>query len=290
MKDLLTFIFYVLAGNESARISEADANTDKWYEVITDKNGLTKVLQQSDTLAGIVYGFEQYMDDYRFDEINIALMENRKSPTCICRFFSDAWIYKAIHDYFRHLEKLEDMRFVGEITFQDDGSATFKNEYYASPLGEEAEIFIDEIAFCYFRNLICYISDLGDEDNPEDGCTYNDFLEIAEGNKDIARHLFDEVHWEHPSTLYIQWETHGTLDELEAMYKPVVYSYTGSGDFVHCNNCGKIMLLPTGADKCPSCYREGMLAWEDDSLHETTYHELVASEKYEVVVENKPTI
>lgn len=46
--------------------------------------------------------------------------------------------------------------------------------------------------------------------------------------------------------------------------------YTESGDFVTCNNCGKVMLLPHGADKCPECKQTGRLAWTDDDLQETT--------------------
>lgn len=30
-------------------------------------------------------------------------------------------------------------------------------------------------------------------------------------------------------------------------------------DFVHCNSCNEIMLVPKGADKCPSCGEEGKL-------------------------------
>ena len=45
--------------------------------------------------------------------------------------------------------------------------------------------------------------------------------------------------------------------------------YTEQGDFVTCSNCGKVMLLPYGADKCPACKSEGKLAWTDDTSQET---------------------
>lgn len=35
------------------------------------------------------------------------------------------------------------------------------------------------------------------------------------------------------------------------------------GDFVHCKNCGSIMLLPCGANKCPRCSESGYLAWKE---------------------------
>ena len=42
--------------------------------------------------------------------------------------------------------------------------------------------------------------------------------------------------------------------------------YTERGDLVTCSDCGKVMLLPYGADKCPACKKEGCLVWTDESL------------------------
>lgn len=44
--------------------------------------------------------------------------------------------------------------------------------------------------------------------------------------------------------------------------------YTERGDLVTCSDCGKVMLLPYGADKCPACKKEGCLVWTDESLRE----------------------
>lgn len=44
--------------------------------------------------------------------------------------------------------------------------------------------------------------------------------------------------------------------------------YTETGDFVTCSDCGKVMLLPHGADRCPACRSEGKLSWTDDTLPE----------------------
>lgn len=38
------------------------------------------------------------------------------------------------------------------------------------------------------------------------------------------------------------------------------------GDWVKCNDCGKVMLLPFGADKCPECGTEGCLTWIDSEI------------------------
>ena len=48
----------------------------------------------------------------------------------------------------------------------------------------------------------------------------------------------------------------------------IVNVYTERGDLVTCSNCGKVMLLPYGADKCPACKKEGCLVWTDGSLQE----------------------
>lgn len=51
--------------------------------------------------------------------------------------------------------------------------------------------------------------------------------------------------------------------------------YTTDGDFVTCSDCGKVMLLPRGADKCPACKKEGCLAWTDENLQETDIDSLL---------------
>lgn len=57
------------------------------------------------------------------------------------------------------------------------------------------------------------------------------------------------------------------------MEKVVVYQGTKKGDLVRCTNCGKVMLLPFGADKCPECGSCGTSVWFDDE-QESTIDEL----------------
>ena len=44
--------------------------------------------------------------------------------------------------------------------------------------------------------------------------------------------------------------------------------YAETGDFVFCTYCGKKMLLPRGADKCPECKKVGHLSWIDGEPEE----------------------
>lgn len=70
--------------------------------------------------------------------------------------------------------------------------------------------------------------------------------------------------------------------------KTIIYHYTGNGDLVHCNNCGKNMLVPSGADKCPHCYFEGALAWLDEQNKETSVNKLDLNPKYALITKNDP--
>lgn len=72
------------------------------------------------------------------------------------------------------------------------------------------------------------------------------------------------------------------------MKTSLVYIYVlAKGDFVHCNWCDAIMMLPCGADKCPRCHTSGCLVWQegDDSkkLHEV-YEEQVRELNYEIQI------
>lgn len=49
----------------------------------------------------------------------------------------------------------------------------------------------------------------------------------------------------------------------------IIYKGVTEGDHCKCSNCGAIMLLPYGADRCPECESEGMLAWVDETEQET---------------------
>lgn len=50
--------------------------------------------------------------------------------------------------------------------------------------------------------------------------------------------------------------------------KTIIYKNVEEGDWVKCSNCGKVMLLPYGADMCPECTCEDGLQWVDDNLQE----------------------
>lgn len=56
------------------------------------------------------------------------------------------------------------------------------------------------------------------------------------------------------------------------MEKTKLYGGIYSGDWVICSNCGCIMLLPNGADKCPECEKLGCLDWVSEFENEHEVH------------------
>ncbi len=212
MKDILTYIILNIASKECSRITEADSNPEKWYELfITREDGSTESVESADTFKEVIINLGKYIPEYRFDRVNIDIWENKnEKPENIYAFFSAPIIYPLIYDYLRRTGQSDKMRFVGTVFFPEDGSVP----KYTSDYDIQGAIFIDEIAFDYFHDLCCYIPECDDvEELNENMCTYNDFMEIAKGDIVIARNLFKEVSWEHPSTIYEGWEADGVLDE-----------------------------------------------------------------------------
>lgn len=56
--------------------------------------------------------------------------------------------------------------------------------------------------------------------------------------------------------------------------KTRIYNGVAHGDWVWCNQCGAIMLLPYGADQCPECCGDDTLMWVDDKNKEKHIDEL----------------
>lgn len=60
--------------------------------------------------------------------------------------------------------------------------------------------------------------------------------------------------------------------------KTTIYKNLTHGDWVICTNCGKMMLVPCGADQCPECTCEGSLQWVDEEKQEADIDEVGETE------------
>lgn len=99
-----------------------------------------------------------------------------------------------------------------------------KREYYG-----QGWIFKDLDAF-RDRHSPCYVPEISDS-----VYTGQDFLDLCNGQADIAEMIFCSVDWQHPETYLDEQFREGELDV--------------------CDSCGKIF-ESYGVDKCPYCGAE----------------------------------
>lgn len=60
--------------------------------------------------------------------------------------------------------------------------------------------------------------------------------------------------------------------------KTLTYRGITEGDWVRCTQCGKLMLLPFGAEQCPECCGDETLAWADENNQEATIEQVGETE------------
>jgi len=212
-KDLLQYICNGIIHHNFEIIGEADSNPDKWYELmVVYDNGSTQTVESGDTFVECFSHVEKYFTEYRFDRMNIDVWYDRDYPKNNQGFFSPLLIYTLIHNFLTETGEINKLEMYGYFEFNEiDKQCRFQSDYT-----KEGQVFKDEILFTYFFDQICYISEGEFEDavgEKIEGSTYNDFLSISEGNIANAIQVFDHTQWEHPSTVYEQWEVHGVLEE-----------------------------------------------------------------------------
>lgn len=105
--------------------------------------------------------------------------------------------------------------------------AILKNGEIVRGLSEQGDIYKNSKAFYKKLNEVCYISELSD-----DGYTYEDFLNLANGSEEVASMLFDTIGWQSPRTLLLE-----CLSEDKVHY---------------CLRCNK-MYLSYNVEYCPYC-------------------------------------
>lgn len=88
----------------------------------------------------------------------------------------------------------------------------------------------------------------------------------------LEKILIDKYGEEVEYSLYEDVRGNGVYPEGYFTLTPThIYNDIYFGDHVKCNNCGTVMLLPCGADKCPECGKTGCMEWVDDDKQEENY-------------------
>lgn len=109
----------------------------------------------------------------------------------------------------------------------EEGKLKICKEFY-----RQGYIFKDEEAYRNRKNEPCYVPELSDT-----VYTGNDILSMCRGQKEFADEVFDELDWQHPSSLIEDWIVNGEWVECQKCGKYVNYG-CGENDIV-CPFCGK---------------------------------------------------
>lgn len=193
MLKIITHILYGIKTANLALISEADSNPDKWFELmVIHENGGTETVFSADTFDEITpHEIIRYFEEYRFDNINIDIWENRESPNPLDGLMPVPTIYSLLVQYYKKTGDYCGLAMVGELSFSAESTAVYNSDYSG-----EGFYFKDELVFKFFKNLSCYVSEGEFEDldagidNDSVGSSFADLIKLTDGNIKLAEHLF----------------------------------------------------------------------------------------------------
>lgn len=119
---------------------------------------------------------------------------------------------------------------VGKYTPEDvegDMPEVIEREYYGQGM-----IFKDEEAYKNHPDRVCYVPELSDSTY-----TREDFLNLCDGNVEMADELFDNCDWQHPESLLEDWIVNGEWERCERC--GVLFDCQR---YDSCTNCGNPVL------------------------------------------------
>lgn len=105
-------------------------------------------------------------------------------------------------------------------------------------------IFKDEEAYKEHPDRVCYVPELSDSTY-----TREDFLNLCDGNVEMADELFDNCDWQHPESLVEDWVV--------------------NGEWKKCERCGKLFDCQN-EDSCPEC---GKPVFSDTPVYTEAWYE-----------------
>lgn len=122
---------------------------------------------------------------------------------------------------------------------EDNMPEVIEREHYGQGM-----IFKDEEAYKEHPDWVCYVPELSDS-------TYTraDFLNLCDGNVEMADELFDNCDWQHPESLIEDWVVNGEWEK--------------------CERCG-ILFDCQIHDSCTNC---GNPVLSDEAWHVEKWHE-----------------
>lgn len=92
---------------------------------------------------------------------------------------------------------------IGTLTYDEEGNLEIDRELWG-----QGEIYRSEEAYFLKPDEICYIPELSNTVYKK-----QDFLDMCNGNVQIANMLFEQVDWQHPETLLSEWRENGEVED-----------------------------------------------------------------------------
>lgn len=186
-------------------IQIADAGPLEWYELFVNtgpKEG-SHTEAKGSTFAEVASQFESVAQEYGLDRTNIDIWWTVNGiPKPHTELITPYFMYDSLRDYFTLSGELPRLKMVGTISYDISRS---KNVFTRDYRGQGA-YFADQIAFTYFRNVVCYIPQHGDPADPDCHYTRSRLVALCGGDEEKAARLFGCLSWEYPETLLNDWD------------------------------------------------------------------------------------
>lgn len=190
MKKLINYIFREIKERFAADIEKADSDKEQYYGfVVTDENIKVSIVEKKEIFVECKFVFESYMYRYGLDNFSICLLRPPYNMKLAPKLYTGEWIYELVTTYLMTDTLYGGLRVEGNVSVTPDGEMRYT---------KGKDLFIDEIAFRYFRDYVCYIPASGDETNPDDWYTRSMLVELCQGDEQIAESVFDRLSGERP--------------------------------------------------------------------------------------------
>lgn len=192
MRKLINYIFKEIGERFAVDIEQADLDKEQYYGfVVTDENMKTGIMEKKKTFMECRPVFESYMYKYGLDNFSLCLLRPPYNIKLAPKLYTAEWIYELITAYLITNALYNEFRMEGKVTVTPTGEMRYVKE-------EGKELFIDEVAYRFFRDYVCYIPTSGDEANPDDWYTRSMLVELCQGDERIAESVFGRLSGEHP--------------------------------------------------------------------------------------------
>lgn len=168
-------------------IMDADKDQLKSYGfIVTGKNGSLKIMEKKNTFKECFPVFQQYIDRYGLDNFSLSILD--PDNTISKRLFTDEWGYDQLHRFLKEIDHCSSLKIIGSNKINRKEEAVYiKGDVSGKKL------YIDEVAFHFFRDYVCYIPVNRNENDPDSWYTRNMIVELCQKDEYKAIQLLDKL-------------------------------------------------------------------------------------------------